>query len=109
MKILFALAIVAALGAVYFIWLRPYLKSLPQFAEVWASEETTWTAIKVYFDGRKTLLTGMWGELIATGPDLLQIVSGVDLKTAFNLPDNWAMLIGGILVPTLMLIFRTRA
>lgn len=109
MKFALVLAGIAAFGFVYLYWVRPYLKSLPPFAEAWQSEETAWAAIKVWLEGRKTLLAGIWGETIGLFPDLLQILSGVDLKTALSLPDNWALLISGIAVPVLMMIFRTKA
>lgn len=109
LRFIIALAIVAALGFVYLRWVRPYLKSLPSLADAWATEKTTWAAVKVWLEGRKTILAGMWGELIGCGPDILQIFSGVDLKTAFSLPDNWALLIGGIAVPMLMVVFRAKA
>lgn len=109
MKLMLALAAAAAFLFVYFYWLRPYLKSLPALSETFAKEDTVWQAIKVWLEGRKTILAGMWGTIIGWGPDLLQIVSGVDLKTAFSLPDNWAIIVSGLLVPVLMLIFRTKA
>lgn len=104
-----ALAALAAFVFVYFKYLRPHLKTLPTFSEAFAKEETTWAAIKTYLEGRKTILTGIWGEIIAMGPDLLQIVAGVDLKTAMHLPDAWAAIIGGLIVPILMLVFRAKA
>lgn len=109
MKLVLVLAAVAAFLAAYVIWVRPYLKSLPQFADAWSRQATAWDAIKVWLVGRKTILAGIWGTFIGMFPDLLQVVSGVDLKTALSLPDNWALIISGILVPTLMLIFRTKA
>lgn len=109
MKLAIALALFAAFLTVYFVWVRPYLKSLPALSDAWAKEATTWGAIKAWLDGRKTIIAGMWGTIIGWGPDLLQIVSGVDLKTAFSLPDNWAIIVSGLLVPVLMLIFRTKA
>jgi len=109
MKLILALAAAAAFLAVYIYWVRPYLKSLPSMAVAWQTEETTWAAIKVWLEGRKTILAGLWGEAIGLLPDFLQIVSGLDIKTAFSLPDNWAVMIGCFVVPTLMLIFRTKA
>jgi hypothetical protein len=109
MKLVIALAAAAAFFTVYLFWVRPYLKSLPSLAAAWRAEETAWDAIKAWLDGRKTILAGVWGEIIGFAPDLLQIVSGVDLKTALSLPDNWALLISGMVVPTLMLIFRAKA
>jgi hypothetical protein len=108
MKFAVTLAVIAAFTAVYFVWIRPYLKSLPSFADLWHEEDDVLTAIKVWIDGRKTILTGIWGEVIGLAPDMLQIVSGVDLKTALNLPDNWALWVSGIAVPMLMLIFRSK-
>ena len=109
MKLAVALVIIAALLIVYFRWVRPYLKTLPGLAEAWRTEDSFFAALKTYFDGRKTLLAGIWGGVIGWAPDLLQIISGVDLKTALNLPDNWALIISGLAVPTLMMIFRTKA
>lgn len=108
MTFLLALAIIAALAFVYLRWVRPYLRSLPSLADAWRTEDTTWDAVKAWLEGRKTILAGMWGELIGWAPDLLQIIGGVDLKTALSLPDNWALIIGGIVVPVLMVIFRTK-
>jgi hypothetical protein len=109
MKALAIITILAALGFAYLYWVRPYLKSLPQFAEAWQNEATTGAAIKAWLDGRKTILAGMWGEIAAWLPDLLQIISGVDLKTALSLPDNWALIIGGLAVPVLMMVFRSKS
>lgn len=109
MKFAITLAVLAAFAVVYFVWVRPYLKSLSSFADLWHEEDDLFTAIKVWIDGRKTILSGIWGEIIGLGPDMLQIVSGVDLKTMLNLPDNWALWVSGIAVPMLMLIFRAKA
>lgn len=108
MRIFLNLGAVAIFVAVYIIWVRPYLKSLPQFAEAWRTEDTTWAAIKAWLDGRRTVLIGIWGEVVAMGPDLLQQVSGLDLKTLLNLPDAWAAYVTA-LIPVLMLIFRAKA
>lgn len=99
----------AAFLAAYIYWIRPYLKTLPSLAEAWKAEETAWQAFKTYIDGRKTILAGLWGEFLAFFPDLLQIVSGVDLKQLLHLPEQWALWVGGIIVPALMAIFRARA
>lgn len=108
MKLTLVLIALAACAVAYGVWVRPYLKSLPSMSAVWEQEATTWGAIKAWLDGRKTILIGMWGEAIAFAPDLLQIISGADLKTALSLPDNWAALVN-IAVPVLMMIFRTKA
>lgn len=109
MKLALVLAAVGAFAFAYLYWVRPYLKTLPSLAEAWAREQTAWQAIVAWLDGRKTILTGIWGEIIAMFPDALQVISGVDLKTAFSLPDSWALIIGGIIVPILMLVFRAKA
>lgn len=109
MRMIAVLAVLAAFVFVYIHWARPYLKSLPQFSEAWKQEESTWAAIVAWLDGRKTILAGIWGEFIGLAPDLLQTLSGVDLKTALSLPDNWAIIVSGVLVPMLMIIFRTKA
>lgn len=108
MKLAIALALIAVFIVAYVVWVRPYLRSLPAFADAWRAEDTVWEAVKVWLDGRKTILTGVWGGLIAWAPELLQIVSGVDLK-AMGLPENWALIVGGVFVPVLMLIFRAKA
>lgn len=108
MTFVLTLLVIAAFAGVYLYWVRPYLKTLPSFANAWVKEATTWASVKAWLDGRKTVLTGVWGTILAMGPDALQIVSGVDLKTAFHMPDDWAIIIGGVAVPMLMLIFRTR-
>jgi hypothetical protein len=109
MKLVLVLIAVIAFAAAYIIWVRPYLKTLPQLADAWQRQATAWGAIKVWLAGRKTILTGLWGSFIGLFPDLLQVLSGVDLKTALSLPDNWALIVSGILVPILMLIFRAKA
>jgi hypothetical protein len=109
MKLALTLAAVAAFFAVYFIWVRPYLRTLPALTDAWKQEETLLAALKLWLEGRKTILSGIWGEIVAFLPDVLQILAGVDLKTALGLPDNWALIVGGIVVPFLMLIFRTKA
>ena len=108
MKLLLALAAAGTILAVYMIWVRPYLRTLPTLAQVWREEDDLFAVFGAYLEGRKTLLIGVWGEIAGMAPDLLQIVSGVDLKTALSLPDNWALMISGMLVPVLMLIFRTK-
>src|SRR5579885_1317588 len=109
MRLDLTLAALAAFCAVYLIWVRPYLKTLPSLAAAWQKEDTAWAALKAWLAGRKTVLAGIWGELVAFVPDTLQILSGVDLKTALGLPDNWALIVGGLIVPFLMLVFRTKA
>jgi len=109
MKVALTLIAMAAFVAAYLYWVRPYLKTLPTFSEAFAKEATTWQAILTYLEGRKTILTGIWGEIIAMGPDLLNILGGVDLKTALHLPDAWAAIVGGIIIPVLMLVFRAKA
>lgn len=108
MPIFLNLAAIATFVAVYIIWVRPYLKSLPQFAEAWRNEDTALAAIKTWLDGRRTILIGIWGEFVAMGPDALQALSGLDLKTLLHLPDAWAAYVTA-LIPVLMLIFRAKA
>lgn len=98
----------AVLLFAYLRWVRPYLKSLPSFAEHYAEEERLWDAFKEWLKGRRTILIGMWGEVIAWGPDLLQLASGWDFKALFHLPDAWAVMITA-LIPILMIIFRAKA
>lgn len=102
------LALIVALVASYFAWVRPYLKSLPGLSEAFETEASTWAAFKSWLDGRKTVLIGIWGEIIALGPDALQQISGLDLKALLGLPDLWAAWVTAIL-PLLMLIFRAKA
>lgn len=109
MKFLVASIIIAGLLVVYFYWIRPHLKSLPQFADLYAKEGSVLAALGAWLHGRRTILAGIWGEVAAWLPDMLQVFANVDLKTAFGLPDNWALIIGAIIVPILMLIFRTMA
>lgn len=109
MKLALTLAVLGGFAFAYIHWIRPYLKTLPSLASAWREEDTAWQAFKAWLDGRKTILAGAWGELIGLGPDLLNIVAGVDLKTLLHLPDQWALWVSGIVVPLLMAIFRTKA
>lgn len=108
MHAILTIAAVAAFVAVYIIWVRPYLKTLPALSKAWQEEETTLAAVKVWLAGRKTILIGIWGEIVAFLPDLLQSASGLDLKTLLMLPDAWAAYVTAM-IPVLMLIFRARA
>lgn len=108
LKVALTLVALVGFGFVYFYYARPYLKTLPTFSDAYTKEATIWAAIVTYLEGRKTIFTGIWGEIIAMGPDLLQILAGVDLKTALHLPDAWAAIVGGLIVPVLMLVFRTK-
>ena len=108
MKMFGLLLIVAALAAIYFIWVRPYLKTLPSLAEIYANEESWWATIKLWVIGRRTLLIGIYGELFAMAPDLLAQLQLVDLKTMLHLPDEWAMWVNAA-VGLGMLIFRSKA
>lgn len=108
MRLVLTLAAIAAFIAVYIIWIRPYLKTLPSWSEAWQREATTWAAFKVWLDGRRTILIGIWGELVAFLPDMLQSASGFDLKTLLFLPDMWAAWVTAF-IPVLMLIFRAKA
>lgn len=107
-KVIAVLAVAAAFTYIYFKYVRPHLQDLLTFKEAFAVEGSYLDKLKIYFEGRKVLFAGMWGEIIGMGPDFLQIVSGVDLKSALSLPDNWALLISGIAVPMLMMYFRTK-
>jgi hypothetical protein len=108
MKFIVILIIIAALAAAYFIWVRPYLKSLPSFSELWAREASLWGAFKEWLDGRRTILAGLWGSVVAWAPDALQQVSGFDLKTLLHLPEQWALWVTAF-IPVLMAIFRAKA
>lgn len=108
MKFALAVAAAAAFLAAYILWVRPYLRSLPQLSQAWAQEDTTWAAVKTWLDGRKTILVGIWGEVIAFLPDALQSASGFDLKTLLMLPDSWAAYVTA-LIPVIMVILRAQA
>lgn len=108
MKIVLILAALAAVVAVYVLWVRPYLRSLPQLMDVWVQEDSLWAALKVWIDGRKTILIGVWGEVIAFLPDALQAASGFDLKTLLSLPESWAAWVTAA-IPVLMAIARAQA
>jgi hypothetical protein len=103
-----SIIVMAALAAVYIVWVRPRLKALPAFADLYAKEDTLWDAILAWLRGRRTYLIGIWGEIIALAPDLLQTLAGLDLKTLLLLPDAWAAYVTAA-VPVLMLIFRAKA
>lgn len=108
MKVIGLLALLAALGAVYFVWVRPYLKSLPSFTQLWQEEEKFWAAAKAWVLGRRTILVGIWGELLIWLPDLLQTLSVVDLATALGWDDTKKAL-AHIVLTMAMLVFRTKA
>lgn len=102
------LGIIALTIAAYVYWIRPYLKTLPAFSDAWQKEASTWAAIQEWLKGRKTILIGIWGELVAFGPDALQLISGMDLKFMLGLPDLWAAWVA-LLIPLVMVIFRAKA
>lgn len=102
------IAVLVAILAVYYIWVRPYLKSLPALNDLWTFEHGYWGAFKAWLDGRKTVLVGLWGTVIAFAPDFLQQASGFDLKTLLGLPDQWAAWVTAF-IPVIMLVMRTKA
>lgn len=106
--VLITLFAVSMFITAYIIWLRPYLKSLPSLAAAWRNEDSTLAAIKAWLDGRKTVLAAIWGEVVALGPDVLQSLSGVDLKTLLSLPDAWAGIVSFV-VMILVIVFRVKA
>lgn len=108
MKIIIGLVLAAAFIGVYLYWVRPYLKTLPSLAEAWKQEDTAIEALKSWLDGRRTILIGIWGEIVAFLPDALNAAGALDLKTLLMLPDAWAAYVTA-LIPLLMLIFRAKA
>lgn len=102
------LALIVGLVLSYFYWVRPYLKTLPQFSEAYAKQDSFWAAVGVWLEGRKTIMVGIWGEIIAIGPDALQQISGLDLKMLMHLPDLWAAWVTAV-IPILMLILRAKS
>lgn len=107
-KLIIALTGLAGVFIAYVYWVRPYLRSLPQLGDLLASHDDFFGAVRAWLDGRKTVLTGIWGSIIAFAPDLLNLLNVIDLKTIFNLPDQWAAIVAGI-TAVLTTIFRTMA
>lgn len=97
------------LGFVYIRWVRPYLKTLPGFRDAYARERSLWEALKVWVIGRREVVIGIWGQIVAFAPDALQQLSagGIDLKALLGLPDLWAAWVIAM-IPLLMLIFRAK-
>lgn len=108
LKTLEPFLVFAGLVAVYIVWARPYLLALPQFAELRQAEFGWWATVKQWLLGRRTILIGFIGEIVAFGPDLLQVISGFDLKLLFGVGDSWAARVNAV-VALLMLIFRVKA
>lgn len=108
MHFILTLAGMVGFLAFYIFVVRPHFKKLETFKDVFDYEETRWEAIKTWAQGRKVILIGMWGEMIAFAPDVLNAVSGMDLRTILHLPDAWAAIITGI-IPILMIIARTKS
>lgn len=112
MKLVGFVAVFAALVAVYVLWIRPYLRTLPGLSEIYdrldAKERSWWTAFKVWLDGRKTVWTGILGTLVAIGPDLIDGIAGIDLKSLLHLPDAWAVWASQV-TALLMMVFRIKA
>lgn len=96
------------LGFAYARWVRPYLQSLLSFSEAYERQDAFWAAVKDWLNGRKVVLVGIWGQIIAFGPDALQQIAGLDLKYLLGLPDLWAAWVSAV-IPLLMLILRARA
>src|SRR5262245_14038580 len=94
-------------GFAYVIWVRPYLKSLPSLNEAWRTRDNIVGALQAYLEGRRVILIGIWGESVALAPEILSLLSDVDLKEIFGLPDTWAARVS-FLVTVLMMIFRTK-
>lgn len=106
-----AIIIVAAAGiAAYVIWVRPYLRGLPQFSEIYRGlderEARLWQTIKIWLDGRKTIITGLVGGFFEVGPELLAQFEASGLKD--KLPDNWGLYVA-LATIALMSIFRAHA
>ena len=112
MKLIGFLIVLAGLIAVYVIWARPYLKTLPGLADIYArldqKERGWWTAVKIWLDGRKTVWTGILGTVLAIGPDLVDGIAGLDLKTLLHLPDLWALWVTQA-TALLTVVFRVQA
>lgn len=101
-------AVMVSLMFVYVYWVRPRLQELPALRDAYKRQATCWMALKVWLDGRKTILIGIWGQIIAFGPDALQQISGFDLKMLLGLPDLWAAWVAAV-IPILMLIMRAQS
>lgn len=81
-------------AVVYWFYLRPYLQSLPEADSIGA-----------YLKGRREILVGIWLQVLAFLPDVLQLASGLDLKYLLGLPDLWAAWVNAM-IPVIMLFFR---
>lgn len=108
MNFVIGAAIFAAIVVAYVVWIRPYLRAQPQFADLWKREESAWAAFKIWVQGRRTVLAGVWGEFLIWLPDMLQSLNLGDLATALHWDDAKKAL-ANVFLTMLMIVFRTKA
>ena len=92
----------AALVLVYWMWVRPILKTTPKFAAIYAEEESILAAVKAKFAGIKGKLTAALVVVASSFVSLYDfvqpVVSSVDTSslTAQVPPQAWPIIMIGI-------------
>lgn len=103
----------ATLVAVYWLWIRPILKSRPAFRELYQEEENFLTALRAKFAGIKQKLSSavvIAASAIVSGYDFFApIVSGVDVSSIAAQVPSWAWPLILIAVTAVMKYFRDLA
>ena len=88
------LIVFAALFGVYWLWVRPILKTRPGFIELYAREESILAALREKFAGIKQKLSSVaviGASTAVSGYDFLApIVGGVDVTSIAASVPSWA-------------------
>ena len=104
------LLLLACLAAIYWFWIRPILRSRPEFKRLWDAEDNLFTALQAKFAGIKgkltTAITSGAGIAVAVHDYVAPIAATVDTSPIATQvkPTTWLAII--IAVPLLLQFFR---
>lgn len=86
--------IFASVAAVYWLWIRPVLKSRPELRELYQQEESFFVALREKLKGIKQKLSSVLviaASAAVSGYDFFApIVSGVDVSSLTSQVPSWA-------------------
>jgi hypothetical protein len=108
-----AIIVLIPVVAVYWLWVRPLLKSRPGFAEFYQREESLFTALRLKFAGIKEKLTAALVVMAASAVELhdrlAPVVAGIDVTPLTSMVPQgwWPYVVAG--TTAAMLLFRVMA
>jgi hypothetical protein len=100
-------------GAGYYFWLRPILKTRPEFSTIFAYERSKWGAISVKLAGIKQKLAGaiivLAGIYVEAANYVVPALTGVDTSVITHRLPDWTVPLIPIAATILLNYFRSLA